>query len=51
MEEPQTVGGPLKYVYTYDANGNVGQVVDLAAASAADIDQGQIRVRAVRQPC
>ena len=35
VEEPQTVGGPLKYVYTYDANGNVGQVVDLAAASAA----------------
>ena len=35
VEEPQTVGDPLKYVYTYDANGNVGQVVDLTAASAA----------------
>ncbi|MGD8454627.1 MAG: RHS repeat-associated core domain-containing protein [Phycisphaerae bacterium] len=27
MEAPQTVGDPLKYVYMYDANGNVGQVV------------------------
>ncbi|TWT45270.1 tRNA3(Ser)-specific nuclease WapA precursor [Phycisphaerae bacterium RAS1] len=25
----------LKYVYTYDANGNVGQLIDLAAGSAA----------------
>ena len=35
LEEPQTVGDPLKYVYLYDANGNVGQVVDLAATDAA----------------
>ncbi|MGD8454628.1 MAG: RHS repeat-associated core domain-containing protein [Phycisphaerae bacterium] len=27
MEAPQTVGDPLKYVYMYDANGNVGQLV------------------------
>ncbi|MGD8454626.1 MAG: RHS repeat-associated core domain-containing protein [Phycisphaerae bacterium] len=33
MEAPQTVGDPLKYVYLYDANGNVGQLVDLAAAT------------------
>ena len=30
VEQPQTVGDPLKYVYFYDANGNVGQLADWA---------------------
>ena len=34
VEEPQTVGDPHRYVYFYDANGNVGQVVDLSASDA-----------------
>jgi RHS repeat-associated protein len=34
MEAPQTVGDPLNYVYLYDDNGNVGQVIDLFAANA-----------------
>ena len=35
LEAPQTVGDPLKYVYTYDANGNVSELLDLSAATAA----------------
>ena len=33
LEAPQTVGAPLKYVYTYDANGNVSELIDLSAAT------------------
>jgi RHS repeat-associated protein len=34
MEQPLQIRGELNYVYLYDANGNVGQVIDLFAANA-----------------
>jgi RHS repeat-associated protein len=33
-EEPQTSGGPKKYWFCYDANGNVGQVLDATNTGA-----------------
>ena len=35
IEEPLQIRGVLNYVYFYDGNGNVGQLVDLSAPSAA----------------